>query len=239
MPNYSLRALATTLLSGVVLLFSTPSFAEATCSTFTTPYEAAYYGSYKGWRVDTVQKLEKRGNGQWRLSIHADSALGSILEKSFFKISSSGKINSQEYSYQRKIFINKSNLETLFDWSKKRAVTTGAKTGEVTLKGDEFDNLNYQLALRCDLMAGKSTFLYPVVDRDEIDNLEFKIMGEEVLETKIGKVNTVIVKRVRNNNNRITTLWFAKDIDYVMVKLLQEERKDTEAYLLYIDSFKK
>ena len=239
MPNHSFRSLTITLLSGVVLLFSTQSFAEGTCSTFTTPYEAAYYGSYKGWRVDTTQKLEQRGNGQWRLSIHGDSALGSILEKSFFKISSSGKIISQEYSYQKKILINKSNLETLFDWNKKHAVTTGAKTGDVVLQGGEFDNLNYQLALRCDLMAGKSSFLYPVVDRKEIDSLEFKIMGEEVLDTKLGKVNTVIVKRVRNNNNRITTLWFAKDMDYVMVKLLQEERKDTEAYLLYIDSFKK
>jgi len=241
MPNnaYRLHTLAVGLLSFIPLLFSTGSLAEGTCSTFTTPYEATYYGSYKGWRVDTTQKLEKRGNGQWRLSINADSALGSIVEKSFFKISTSGKIISQEYSYQKKILVNKSNLETLFDWTKKHAITTGAKTGDVALQGGEFDNLNYQLALRCDLMAGKSSFFYPVVDRKEVDNLEFKIMGEEVLDTKLGKVNTVIVKRVRNNNNRITTLWFAKDIDYVMVKLLQEERKDTEAYLLYIGSFKK
>jgi hypothetical protein len=154
-------------------------------------------------------------------------------------VSPAGKIISQEYSYQKKVLVNKSNLNTLFEWPKKRAVTTGNKTGVVPLQDGEFDNLNYQLALRCDLIAGKTTFMYPVVDRDEVDHLEFKIMGEEVLETKLGKLNTVVLKRVRNNNNRITTLWFAKDRDYVMVKLLQEELKDTEAYLLYIDSLKK
>jgi hypothetical protein len=218
---------------------SVNSQAQATCSALTTAYEARYYGSYKGWRIDTTQKMEQRLPDVWRLSIYADNVLGSILEKSSFKVSPAGKIVSQEYSYEKKILVNKSNLTTLFDWVKKRANTAGNKTGSVILKGGEFDNLNYQLALRCDLIAGKTEFIYPVVDRNEIDNLEFKIMGEEMLDTKLGKVNTVIVKRVRNNNNRITTLWFAKDKDYVMVKLLQEERKDTEAYLLYIDSLVK
>ena len=220
-------------------VLATNSFAGENCSAFTTPYTATYFGSYKGWRIETMQALEKRSNNQWRLSIHIDNALGSILEKTYFKISDNGKITSQEYSYQKKVFINKSQLSTVFDWIKKHAITSGNKTGKVSLTGGEYDNLNYQLALRCDLMAGKNEFIYPVVDRDEVDRLEFKIMGEETLETKIGKVNAVMVKRVRNNNNRITTLWFAKDKDYVMVKLLQEERKDTEAYLLYIDTLKK
>jgi len=220
-------------------VFASASQAETACTALTTPYTAIYYGSYKGWRIDTTQKLEDRKKGQWRLSIHADNILGSILEKSYFKVGAANKIISQEYSYEKKIFINKSQLSTLFDWTRQRAITTGYKTGEAKLTGGELDDLNYQLALRCDLMAGKTRLVYPVVDHDEVDNLEFQIMGEEELETKIGKVNTVIVKRVRNNNNRITTLWFAKDKDYVMVKLLQEERKDTEAYLLYIDSFQK
>jgi len=222
-----------------LVAFAANSYAADNCSVLTTPYTATYFGSYKGWRIETTQTLEMRQNGQWRLSIHADNVLGSILEKTYFRISDSGKITSEEYSYQKKIFINKSQLSTVFDWTKKHAITTGDKTGNVALSGGEFDNLNYQLALRCDLMTGKTNLVYPVADRDEVDNLEFKVMGEEELDTKIGKVNAVIVKRVRNNNNRITTLWFAKDKDYVMVKLLQEERKDTEAYLLYIDTLKK
>jgi len=223
----------------LVIGFATSSRAESTCTALTTPFFATYFGSYKGWRIETTQQMEQRQKDQWRLSIHADNVLGSIMEKSFFKVSPSGKIISQEYSYQKKILINKNSLTTVFDWVKKHALTTGNKTGDITLKGGEFDNLNYQLELRCDLMAGKTEFAYPVVDRNDADNLEFKIVGEEVLETKIGKLNTVVVKRVRNNNNRITTLWFAKDLDYQMVKLLQEERKDTEAYLLYIESLKK
>jgi hypothetical protein len=241
MPKNKLRLLssASCFLLLIISGYSTGSLAEGTCSVLTTPYEAGYYGSYKGWRIDTTQKLEQRQKGQWRLSIHADNILGSIMEKSFFSVSPAGKIVSQEYSYQRKILINKSDMTTLFDWTKKHATTRGNKTGDVALKGGEFDNLNYQLALRCDLIAGKTEFFYPVVDHDEVDDLQFKIIGEEVLETKLGKLNTVVVKRVRNNNNRTTTLWFAKDMNYLIVKLLQEERKDAEAYLLYIDSLKK
>jgi hypothetical protein len=206
------------------------------CPLLTKPYTASYFGSYKGWRIDTVQELEARQDGQWRLSIHADNFLGTILEQSYFTLTPAGTIRSQQYSYQKKVLLNRLDTSTEFDWSTHRATTTGDKTNTATLVGGEFDNLNYLLALRCDLMAGKTEMYYPTVDENGSDTLEFQIAGEEVLDTQLGKLNTIIVKRIRSNNNRSTTLWFAKDKDYLMVKLLQEEKKDAEAYLLYIDS---
>jgi hypothetical protein len=206
------------------------------CPLLTRPYSATYYGSFKGWRIDTVQELEARQDGQWRLSIHADNFLGAILEKSYFTVTPEGTIRSQQYNYEKKVLLNRRDISTVFDWSTRRATTTGDKTNTAPLVGGEFDNLNYLLAIRCDLMAGKTDMYYPTVDENGTDTLEFKTAGEEVLDTRLGKLDTIIVKRVRNNSNRSTTLWFAKNKDYLMVKLLQEEKKDAEAYLLYIDS---
>jgi len=213
---------------------SVPS--STACPLLTQPYTATYYGSFKGWRIDTVQELEARQDGQWRLSIHADNFLGAILEKSYFTVTLEGTIRSQQYSYQKKVLLNRRDISTVFDWSTRHATTTGDKTNTAPLVGGEFDDLNYQLAIRCDLMAGKTDMHYPTVDDNGPDTLEFQTAGEEVLDTQLGKLNTIIVKRIRSNNNRSTTLWFAKDKDYQMVKLLQEEKKDAEAYLLYIDS---
>lgn len=218
---------------------STTAFAEnKSCSLLTTPYTATYVGSFKGWKIETTQELKKLEKNNWRLSIAANNFLGKIKESSTFAVKNNA-IESQHYSYWRNILLKNLNIETDFDWTSRLANTTGNKEGKVALQGGEFDSLGYQLQLRCDLINQAPVMSYPVVDHDEIDKLEFQIIGEEELETSLGKLNTVVVKRVRNNTKRITTLWFAKDLDYMVVKLLQEERKDTEAYLLYINSYKK
>lgn len=208
------------------------------CPLLTQPYSATYVGSYKGWKIETLQELRKMNGSQWQLGISADNLLGKIKETSTFQIRDH-MIESQHYSYWRNVMLKNITIDTDFDWKTRQAITTGNKTGKIGLKGGEYDSVGYQLQLRCDLMNGVSPMVYPVVERNDIDKHEFQIIGEEVLETSLGKLNTVVVKRVRNNSNRVTTLWFAKDMDYLMVKLLQEERKDTQAYLLYLDTYTK
>ena len=87
-------------------------------------------------------------------------------------------------------------------------------------------------------MAEKEELAYPVYARDEKEIMTFQVIGEETLETDVGKLKTVVVKKVRDNDKRHTTIWFAKNLDYVMVKLLQEKREDAQAYLLYITDFR-
>ena len=211
------------------------------CKALSTPYTATYFGSYKGWRIDVEQKLEKTvaqtpdGNSAWRLTILVDNFLGAIHEQTDFWVSPLGNLVSHEYNYKRSVFVNRFEQQQVFDWKARVAKTTGDKSGQAALQGGEYDNLNYQVMLRCELQQGKKDFRYRVVDRSKIDPLDYTIIGEEKLDTRLGELNTVVVKRIRENKNRVTTIWFAKDMDYLMVKLLQEEKKDTEAYLLYID----
>lgn len=232
------RILAAMTFLAAALLSTTASADNTSCSLLTMPYTATYVGSFKGWKIETTQELKKLEKNNWRLGIAANNLLGKIKESSNFAVKNNA-IESQHYSYWRNVMLKNISIETHFDWAAKTATTTGNKEGKITLQGGEYDSLSYQLQLRCDLINNSPALVYPVVDHDEIDRLEFQIIGEEEIETSLGKLNTVVVKRVRNNTKRITTLWFAKDLDYMMVKLLQEERKDTEAYLLYIDSYKK
>lgn len=222
------------------LLTAQTSVADEQCSLFQKPFTAAYYGSYKGWRVDATQQLSTLPNNHWQFTLSATNPVGSINQQSTFALDKNHKISSERYHRSQKVLVKNILLETLFDWKGKLANSTrGDSKRKVSLQGGEMDELNYQLALRCDLQAGKTEFRYNVVDWNEVDGLEFKVVGEEKLDTELGLLDTVVVKRIRNNNNRITTLWFAKDLDYQMVKLLQEEKKDTEAYLLYIKSMSK
>jgi len=225
-------------LLGITLLCSANVWA-AVCEKAPSPYEATYAGSYKGWRIETIQKLEKDSQSKvWHMSVLADNFIGEILEESSF-VFKDGAVQSKSYLYQRNVLSRKRSQALDFDWKKNLVVASGKKSAEIALKGGELDRLNHQLLIQCDLRAGKESFAYQVVDKDELELFEYQLIGEEKLETKLGKLDTVILRRKREDDDRVTTIWFAKDLDFAMVKLLQEEKKDAEAYLLYIENIEK
>lgn len=214
------------------------------CDTLPEAYVATYSGSFKGWSIKTTQSLKfDSAKQEWAMTIMADNLIGDIKEQSIFSFDNDGdsgskKIKSLEYIYQRKVLGRDRVQELDFDWVGNKVVASGRKSATLNLSGGELDRLNHQLLLQCDVMAGKTHFLYNVVDKDEMEVFEYKKVGEEKIETKLGVFETVIVRRQRNDDDRVTTIWFAKNKGYLMVKLLQEEKKDAEAYLLYIDSVK-
>ena len=60
------------------------------------------------------------------------------------------------------------------------------------------------------------------MDTDEIDAHHYRIVGEEVLETNLGRLNTVRVEKVRrDSDSRSTVIWLATDWDYLLVGLEQ------------------
>ena len=71
-----------------------------------------------------------------------------------------------------------------------------------------------------------SSMSYQVVDGDEIETYDFRVLGEEKVSTKAGQVDAIKVERVRDptQSKRETILWFAKDWDYLLVRLHQVER---------------
>lgn len=232
----SLRTFFLSAFTALLTLHGPATVAAENCPLFKQDFTASYYGSYKGWRLDATQQLKLLSNKHWQFTLSAENPLGNINQISTFSLIPGNGLHSEGYRHQRNVLFKNQVTETAFNWKTHQANSTRGSdsTRTVSLQGGELDELNYQLALRCDLQAGKTEFHYNVVDWSEVNQLEFKVVGEEKLNTELGLLDTVVVKRIRNNNNRITTLWFAKSLNYQMVKLLQEERKDTEAYLLYI-----
>ena len=86
------------------------------------------------------------------------------------------------------------------------------------------DKTTYQLALQRDLMAGKQEMSYLVVDGDDVEQYQFRVTGEQRVTTRNGQFDAVEVERVREPDaKRETTLWFAKDWNYLLVRLSQIE----------------
>lgn len=94
------------------------------------------------------------------------------------------------------------------------------------------DKLSYQIQLQQDLLNGKKDFAYQIADGGRLKEYKFVTVGEELLDTPLGKVNTIKVKRSRENDERVTYAWLAKDWNYLLVRLQQEEKG--EVYTIYI-----
>lgn len=226
-------------LSGLLLL-SSPGFAVTSSKTLQLntekeknpayilkPYTATYKASIKGvpFGGSGERSLTKNADGSWTLAFSADAVFFGMKETSHF-IAQGKKLISNQYIQQRTGLGKKPTEYASFDWQKNKVYwQQGDRQWSMSLKPETLDNLSYQLKLRMDLASASGKQLsYDVADDDEVYQRRFIIEGEETLKTDAGKLKTIRVKIQRDNDERATWIWFAKDYDYFLVKLLQEEK---------------
>ena len=126
-----------------------------------------------------------------------------------------------EYSYDRKGSKKQRHVKLSFNWDKMR-VTNDINNDPWSMKITDgtLDKLLYHLALMHDLANGKELFDYQVADGGSLKSYSFSNLGEETLRTKLGSFNTI--KLIRPGK-RDTILWCAKELNYLPIKLVQEE----------------
>lgn len=85
------------------------------------------------------------------------------------------------------------------------------------------DQHSLTLALLEDLRAGKGPqFVYTVIHKGRVETYTFKRVGEQKLDTALGKLDTVRIERIRESSDgRSTRIYFAKSLDFAPV-LIQE-----------------
>jgi hypothetical protein len=85
------------------------------------------------------------------------------------------------------------------------------------------DQHSLTLALLEDLRAGKGPqFVYKVINKGRVETYTFKRVGEQKLDTTLGKLDTVRIDRIRESSDgRSTRIYFAKSLDFAPV-LIQE-----------------
>jgi hypothetical protein len=144
----------------------------------------------------------------------------------------------QSYHFERGGLGKAKKADLDFDWNSK--MVTGTDRGDavkIPLNRGMVDKSTYQLALQHDVAAGKKTMSYQVVDDGEVDTYDFRVLGSEKVETKAGKIDAIKVERVRDptQSKRTTVLWFAKDWDYLLVRLQQVETDGKEYNIMLQD----
>ncbi|WP_312518259.1 DUF3108 domain-containing protein [Stutzerimonas nitrititolerans] len=202
------------------------------------PFSASYTADWKQVPISgTAQRsLEKTDGDLWRLDFEASMLVASLNERSTFRVDGDTLL-PQRYRLKRSGLGKGKNIEHNFDWDAK--LVTGEDRGDpvkLPLNRGLLDKSTYQIALQEAVAAGEKSMSYQVVDGDEIETYDFRVLGEEQVSTKAGQVDAIKVERVRDptQSKRQTILWFATEWDYLLVRLHQVE-KDGKEYQIMLD----
>jgi hypothetical protein len=204
------------------------------------PFSASYTADWKQLPMSggtAERSLQAGANGTWTLSFKASMMIASLTEISTLK-DNNGTLLPQTYQFERGGLGKAKKVDLVFDWNTKFITGTDRNDAiKLPLNTGILDKSTYQLALQHDVAAGKKSMSYQVVDGDEIDTYDFRVLGAEKVATKVGSVDAIKVERVRDptQNKRITVMWFAKDWDYLLVRLQQVETDGKEYNIMLQD----
>lgn len=214
----------------VLAVFSSLTAAADAPKTFDNQYKAKLYG----FNITVTNRLTKTANNQYDLLFKADSFIGSITEKSKMQWNPTQQtITPLHYTYARRGLSKDRTAELSFDWKNKTVTNNVQKTSwQMDIAQKVQDKLSYQIQMQQDLLNGHKNFTYQIADGGRLKEYKFTTVGEEMLDTPLGKVNTIKIKRSRTDDDRVTYAWLAKNWNYLLVRLQQEEKGDV--YTIYI-----
>jgi hypothetical protein len=210
--------------------FTLTAYAQPNLTTFDNTYSAKLYG----FNVAVTSRLTAKENNIYEFYFDVNAIIGNVTEVSQFKWNEQGHYAIPTiYTYKRKGLGKNRDQELNFDWTKNE-VTNVKDNTSLTLDATKKiqDGLSYQVQLRQDLMAGKTDLHYFITDGKKTKDYKFEILGEEVLDTPLGQVTALKIKRSEVNDKRAIYAWFAKDFQHLLVRLQQEE--NGSAYTIYI-----
>jgi hypothetical protein len=85
--------------------------------------------------------------------------------------------------------------------------------------GDSLDPLSLKLEMRQRLAAGNPDLQFQMVEEDEIDEQNFRLLPPERLETSLGCLLTHPVEKIRHNSRRYTRAWHAPALGFIEVRM--------------------
>ncbi|MBB5186859.1 hypothetical protein HNQ57_001122 [Zhongshania antarctica] len=191
------------------------------------PYEAEYKISSNSLTTTATRSLSKQGNN-WQLSQRAKLMFIKVSEESIIEDGAMG-LRPLRYEYSNS-FSSKHDQKINFDWPRALASDKKyRKPWSAPLTAGTFDQLSAQLQMRQALISGRfdTTMVQTVVNRGKHKTYRVEKMGEEVIDSPVGKLNTVKLRRSREDSDSETIVWLAKDWNYLIVRLEQTDEDDT------------
>jgi len=203
-----------------------------------TPYSAQYKARANHFKASANRSLTLLEDGSYALVNDLEATLlgqtiARLQQRSEFHFTADA-IVTDLYTYELS-GITSDDRRMAFDWQAGTVQSSeDDEAWTVELQGQVFDPLSHQLELRQQLRLMSANqakpeitteFEYAVVDGDEIEQLRYQLVGEEVLETPLGNLNCLKFERVRaSTSSRSTVIWLARDWEFLIARIEQIDR---------------
>ena len=194
------------------------------------PFSATYEARYGGFRAKGERSLTRIDSTHMEFSTLLELRLlgkrvSSIRESSkVFIDSNDGMGRSMEYAFIQE-GIGKRTRRITFDWD--AAIAKASLDNliiELPLENNVADNLSSYLEVRRQLLEGETEIKFPGIDKGELEEIHYRVIGNEIVNTALGPFSAVRLQRIREpGSDRNTEIWLATEWDYLLVKLVQEE----------------
>lgn len=201
------------------------------------PYDATYTAKALGFSATAFRRqtltTPEHFTLENSLSLTVLGAnVGSVNETSEFRWED-GIIVPLHYEYEQ-TGLSASAESIEFDWENSLAESrSNDESWQLELSPGVLDKLSYSVQIGQDIQSkGLEEFHYEVLDENKFDDHLYQITATEVLDTPLGKLNTVKIERIRSSESRRrTTVWLASDWDYLLVRLEQVSGSGTATEL--------
>jgi len=201
-------------------------------------FNAVYSFTRNGMSVGEVKRTLRTSSDGTYIFESVSQATGFIslfVRDKIIERSSWSYINNkprpQHYIYNRDGGRKDRHVKLSFNW--KEGIVTNTINNDpwqMPIPPGTQDKLLYQLTLMIDLKAGKKKLHYEIADGGTLKDYEFTVMGRETVDTPMGKFDTIKIQRVDDKRN--TTIWCAEALDYLPIRIEQEDKDDALAMLI-------
>ena len=222
-----MRQLSRTLLA--LMLAAALALPSARASEL-TPHRAEYKVKISVVAGQLNTELKATANGYAATHVIKPTGLSRMITRGTMSVTSTFRADAQgikPVTYHAIDTIG-DDPETLiaFNWDTNEASgTVGDEDVLLQLDGIAHDSVSIQYALMHDLLNGQPDDTYVLFDVDKMRVAEVRNVGMKQVKTKAGQYDVVGIQHQKQGSSRVTTLWCARELDYLPV-IIEQHRKE-------------
>ncbi len=204
--------------TSLVSAMAITSIANAAVAPFNATYNFNIEGKYNG----TASRVLTQTGNQYFYNVNASvGKLASAKQTANF-VNANGAILPVSALTQYKILGTGRTTTLNFNNAKKQLVTNYKGQNKViALPQPAYDDLSLEIQIREDLKAGKFRGNYYMADRNTVEAVPFKKSAVTRITVPAGTFDVVRIDRVHDDKDRQTSFWLAPKLDYLPVKVVQ------------------
>ena len=206
--------------------------------TFVATYSIAWHGITAGTSRLTLSQTSP-GQYRYRSSDHASGLFRLFFHRALQQESRFTLSNGEVRPLSFRAEGNGPTEQVTFDWARGRVIGTAkGKPLDLKLPPGTQDPGSVQIALMMALLAGRPPSRFWMLNTDVINQFEFAQRGAATLDTRLGRLHTLLYTSHHAGARRTTYMWLAPSLDYLPVRL-EQHRGDSTLFSLNILAFRK